>query len=232
MQHICGRMTRVKYAGSHLQQFWERCGNNRIHPDDKPFFDYAAKHDCKLACDFLTDYGPWPFDGPLDTAKVIVCYANPLYSPVDRTHRHLIIKQRTGVEPLPAPWYPYYKPRIGAAIGAEMSELSTAVSLFNVCPYPSVTMPDRSIRFASGLPSVWAAQKHLREVLIPQAQAGEIFLVMARKHQLWGVIEGFASDNIAFSRNMGGHLGPTLGGKIREWLQSQSASSINVSKAA
>lgn len=80
-------------------------------------------------------------------------------------------------------------------------------------------MPDRAIRFAAGLPSVWAAQMHLRQVLIPKALAGDIFLVMARKHQLWGVTEGFGSPNIAFSRNIGGHLGPVLGAKIRDWLQ-------------
>ncbi len=99
-----------------------------------------------------------------------------------------------------------------------MSELDEVVAVFNICPYPSVNMPDRAIRFASGLPSVWAAQKHLREVLIPKALDKEIFLVIARKHQLWGVIEGFDSSNIAFNRNRGGHLGPDLGDRIRRWL--------------
>ena len=31
------------------------------------------------------------------------------------------------------------------------------------------------------------AQKHLREVLIPKAIDGEIFLVIARAHRFWGV---------------------------------------------
>jgi hypothetical protein len=44
-------------------------------------------------------------------------------------------------------------------------------------------------------------------------------LVFARKHQLWGVVEGFECPTIAFSRNIGGHLGPVLGAKIRGWLE-------------
>jgi hypothetical protein len=79
-------------------------------------------------------------------------------------------------------------------------------------------MTDRAIRFAAGLPSVWAAQKYLREVLIPKAQSDEIFLVIARKHQLWGIVEGFKDPNINIRRNIGGHLGPVLGGRIRRWL--------------
>jgi hypothetical protein len=208
----------VNYSGSHFQQFWSRCGDKHIHPDDQSFFEHA-KNGGNLAYDFVTtEYGPWPFDGPLENAKVVVCYANPLYSPEDRHQKDLIFKQRTGVEPLPQPWHAYYKPRIGVALGAEMSNLCDRVSLLNVCPYPSVMMGDRAIRFAAGLPSVWAAQKHLREVLIPRALANEIFLVFARKHQLWGVIEGFDSPNIAFNRNRGGHLGPDLGKRIRLWL--------------
>lgn len=212
----------MSFVGSGFQQFWSECGDCRIHPADKPFFDFDAKRAEKdrLAASFETDeYGPWPFDGPLENAKVVVCYANPLYSPADQDHQNLIVKQRTGIEPLPQPWYPYYRPRIGVALGAEMTDLCEVVSLFNVCPYPSVTMADRAIRFASGLPSVWAAQKHLREVLIPKARAQEIFLVIARKHQLWGAVDGFESPNIAFSRNIGGHLGQELGKQIRKWLE-------------
>jgi hypothetical protein len=214
----------MSFTGSVLQQFWSECGDCRIHPADKPFFDFDATRaeQDRLAASFKTDeYGPWPFDGPLHSAKVVVCYANALYAPEDVQHRDCIRAQRTGAEDLPYPWAHYYIPRIGRALGMDMSQLRRVVSVFNICPYPSVNMPERAIRFAAGLPSVWAAQKHLREVLIPKALAGDIFLVMARKHQLWGVTDGFACDNIAFSRNMGGHLGPTLGGRIRAWFDWQ-----------
>lgn len=212
----------MSYVGSNFQAYWEQCGDSRIHPADKPFFEFDRANGCKLSCDFVTaDYGPWPFDGPLDTAKVVVCFANPLYSVTDIQYRDIITGQRAGDKGLPEEWDWYYQPRIGAALGMPIEQIRHCVSVFNVCPYPSIAMGDRAVRFAAGLPSVWAAQKHLREVLIPKALAGELFLVMARKHQLWGVIEGFDSPNIAFSRNIGGHLGPKLGSSIRRWLESK-----------
>lgn len=225
----------MSYVGTAFHEFWLRCrSEDGVHPVDAPFFDFDSEKPAedRLAADFRTsDYGPWPFDGPLDSAKVVVCYANALYDRQDILHRECIRAQRSGVEDLPHQWDWYYEPRIGSALGIPVADLRRIVSVFNICPYPSTSMPDRAVRFAAGLPSVWAAQKHLREVLIPKAQAGELFLVMARKHQLWGVIEGFACNNIAFSRNIGGHLGPTLGGKIRAWLQNHSASSLDKDKA-
>jgi hypothetical protein len=210
------------FIGSAFQKYWSRCGDNRIHPDDQCFFkfDESLAAQRRLASVFKTEkYGPWPFDGPIDNAKVVICYANPLYAEADAKYEQLIIKQRTGIEPLPEPWFPYYQPRIGVAVGVEISKLNKLVSVFNVCPYPSIYMPDRAIRFAAGLPSVWAAQKFLREELIPKARSDEIMLVIARKHQLWGVVDGFRDPNISITRNIGGHLGPVLGGRIRRWLE-------------
>lgn len=181
----------MSYLGSAFHKFWSRCGDESIHPEDEPYFAYEKKHGCRGSCDFVTDdYGPWPFDGPLQSAKVVVCYANPLYSIGDKSHQGLIARQRSGVEPLPEPWYGFYRPRIAKPIGLEIEELVGDVAVFNVCPYPSISMPERAIRFAAGLPSVWAAQKHFREVLLPKAREGKIFLVIARKHMLWGVHEG------------------------------------------
>jgi hypothetical protein len=213
------------YFGTDFEKFWSRCGDHLTHPDDEPFFKHDRELEAKLqlASEYKTDkYGPWPFDGPLDKAKVVVCYANPFYAENDFIHTDLINRQRTGVEPLPEPWYPYYQPRIGMAIGKQIKDLSEIVSVVNVCPYPSFQMTDRLIRFAAGLPSVWAAQKYLREVLIPKAQSDEIFLVIARKHQLWGVVEGFNNSNVNIKRgSRGGHLGPLLGGEIRRWLKNK-----------
>jgi hypothetical protein len=105
-----------------------------------------------------------------------------------------------------------------------MDQIRQQVSLFNVCPYASTTMDGPEIRLASGLPSVWAAQKHLREVLIPLAKTGNIFLVVIRKHQLWGITEGFNSPNIAIvrGRELGGFIPKELGKEIRQWLISTS----------
>jgi hypothetical protein len=79
-------------------------------------------------------------------------------------------------------------------------------------------MNDKEVRLAAGLPSVWAAQKHLREVLIPNARSGQIFLVVARKHQLWGVIEGCECETFKIARNRAGHLA-NIGVEIGHWLR-------------
>jgi hypothetical protein len=94
------------YLGSEFHQFWSRCESRQIHPDDEPFFKFDGKKDAehRLAGEYKTDdYGPWPFDGPIDTAKVVVCYANPLYLKADNIYADLIFRQRSGVEPLPEP---------------------------------------------------------------------------------------------------------------------------------
>lgn len=183
-----------------------------VHPKDKPFFDSAGQNDFKTA-----HRPPGPWDGPLMTAKVVVCYANPGYAPEDAGRRDLIANQLSGKEELPGCWDEWYLPRIGG-IGIPIGTLRKVVAIFNVCPYSSVEMGDREARLASGLPSVWAAQKHLREVLIPQALSGRIFLVVARKHQLWGVVEGCEGETFRLVRNRAGHLAG-VGAEIGRWLR-------------
>jgi hypothetical protein len=101
-----------------------------------------------------------------------------------------------------------------------MDGLRSLVSLFNVCPYASANMEGAELRLAAGLPSIWAAQKHLREVLLPLAVKDEIFIVIGRKHQLWGVHEGFNSPNIVVTREnaISGRISNELGARIRQWL--------------
>lgn len=212
----------LSYLGSAFHEFWSRCGDKLIHPADEPYFAYKNKRGCHDSCDFVTsDYGPWPFDGPLEIAKVVVCYANPLYSINDKKHQRLITTQRTGIEPLPEPWYDYYRPRIAKPMGFKIEDIANEVAVFNVCPYPSISMPDGAVRFAAGLPSIWAAQKHLREVLMPKAHEGKIFLVIARKHMLWGVHDGIVGGNIDCVRNRYGQLREELGSRIRNWLKTE-----------
>jgi len=207
------------YLGRDFYKFWAECKDAQIHPRDQKCFDYENDRKCKDSCDFVTtDYGPWPFDGPMQTAKVVVCYANPAYSVSDKKFKELIATQRTGVEPLPKPWHSFYKTRIADPLGIDVDELKTKLAIFNVCPYPSISMPDRAVRFAAGLPSVWAAQKYLREELIPRAEAREIYLVIARKHMLWGVNDGIENENISCVRNRYGRLDQETTTKVRKWM--------------
>jgi hypothetical protein len=196
-----------------LFDFWNELPRDaNIHQQDALFLKPASGHA------FETSHRPpGPWDGPLMTAKVVICYANPAYDSEDRHRRELITKQLSGKEELPECWDDWYLPRI-RAIGIPTATLRKVVSVFNVCPYSSVKMNDREVRLASGLPSVWAAQKHLREVLIPQALSGEIFLVVARKHQLWGVVEGRECETFRLIRNRAGYLAG-VGREIGKWLR-------------
>ena len=94
------------------------------------------------------------------------------------------------------------------------------VSVFNVCPYSSQNMNGSETSLAAGLPSVWAAQRHLRDVLIPRALSGEIHLVFLRKHELWGVTEGWDSEHIHVvrGRELGGTIPEELGCRLQNWL--------------
>ncbi|WP_143762880.1 hypothetical protein [Ramlibacter tataouinensis] len=193
-----------------------------------PFFEAEKRlaANGRRAASFETSqYGPWPFDGPLDQAKVVICLGNPRYSPADAQHAALMERQRSGQEPLPKPWDSFYGPNIARPIDMKLDDLRRKVCVLNVCPYPSRRMEDTEVRFAAGLPSIWAAQKFLREVLLPRAESGELLLVLRRKHQLWGVHEGFAAPNIALVREpaISARLTDELGKRIKHWLEGQAS---------
>ena len=227
-------MTWVNYSGTQFQQFWSRCGEGNIHPDDVPFFtaDKALAGEVvagrlRIPANFETEqYLPCPFDGPIDKARVIICLANPNYTNLDACCVNGIVKgQRCGSVDLPKEWDTYYQPRIGNPIGVGMSDLRGQLAILNLCPYSSPYLEGAETRLAVGLPSVWAAQKYFREVLVPNATVGEIFLVVGRKHLLWGVHEGLRSPNIAVTRKnaLSGRLTDDIGRTIRAWLERKGA---------
>ncbi len=201
------------YLGSDFHRYWARCGDLEIHPDDAAYLD--REH-------FLAGVRPCPFDGPLEQARLVICLANPCYpEPRDTTSlNELIVTMRSGEEPLPEMFDLFYR-RIFKPIGISVSELRSLASVFNVCPYPSNLLQDRAIRNASGLPSVWEAQKYLRDVLIPRAQTGNIYLILIRKLQLWGVTQPSTKSGklrVIPNRAINGVMPSQLGEEILEWL--------------
>lgn len=201
------------YLGSDLHRYWARCGDLLEHPDDVPYLD--RQH-------FLRKVRPCPFDGPLDQAKVVICLANPKYDePIDIANlNELIFALRSGEEPLPNKFDEFYK-RIFGPIDVPLEKLRSLTAVFNVCPYASVEMQAGAIRNASGLPSVWQAQKYLREVLIPRAQTGNIYLIFIRKLQLWGItkgIEEIGTLRVIPKRARNGVMTNELGSEIKVWL--------------
>ena len=201
------------YLDTEFHRYWARCGNLHQHPDDVPYLKNVP---------FTKDVLPCPFDGPLDKAKVVICLANPSYQYVkDKSELNsLILLMRSGEEDLPEMFSEYYK-RITGPIGEYSNDLKSLVAVFNVCPYASETMDANAERIAAGLPSVWQAQQYLRQVLIPRAQTGNIYLVIIRKLQLWGVTETesvFGNLRVADGNARNGVMSKNLGNEIRNWL--------------
>lgn len=204
------------YLGSDFHRYWARCGELEKHPDDAAYLDEAH---------FLSGVRPCPFDGPLNQAKVIICLANPWY-PESRdpdSLNELIVSMRTGEEPLPKEFDYFYR-RIFGPVGISIDKLRSVAAVFNVCPYASETMNAGAIRNAAGLASVWQAQKYLREVLIPRAQTGNIYLILIRKLQLWGVTQTVAEHGklrVIPKHAMNGVMSDELGADIRKWLKAK-----------
>lgn len=225
MLHICGRMMSMK-AWSEFQSFWDQSKEHLEHPADSKFFK-ALKQPSESRvgkpANFNFRFPPCPFDGPLKNAKVVICLANPNYKGLGDNCREIILRQRTGEEPLPREWDKWYAPRLTSKLNIEMDNIRNVVSVLNVCPYESAVMEGPEKKIAAGLPSTWAAQKFLREGLIPRALRGELHLIVLRKHELWGITEGFESECIHVERGheRSGVMSTELGKKIGEWLSNQ-----------
>jgi hypothetical protein len=200
-----------------LFDFWARLGPAaKIHPDDEPYFSGVAATGNRFQ---TASRPPAPWDGPLRSAKVVVCYANPGYSAADNAPADCIRQQLSGRELLPdfgPEWDQWYRSRL-ASIGLPLEDLRPILSIFNLCPYWSSEMGAEEARLSAGLPSVWAAQKHLRETLIPAARRGELFLVVARAHAAWGVVEGGRCATYRLVRNRAGSI-KEIGPEIGAWL--------------
>ena len=201
------------YLGTDFHRFWAKAGLHEIHPDDVPHLSNNP---------FTKEVLPCPFDGPLETARVVICLANPNYQKVwDKASlNEQLLAMRTGEEKLPDLFEDFYR-RITGPIDMPEDSRRRLVAVLNVCPYASASMGQRVIRVAAGLPSVWQAQQYLRDVLIPRAQTGNIYLVLMRKHQLWGITKGVelaGNLRVVQGREINGVMSRTLGGEIRNWL--------------
>ncbi|MEY5098101.1 MAG: hypothetical protein RJA36_820, partial [Pseudomonadota bacterium] len=188
-------------------------GHHEIHPDDSAYLSHNP---------FTKDVLPCPFDGPLETARVVICLANPNYERVEDklSLNPQLLAMRSGEEALPEIFSNFYR-RITGPIGMSEDKMRRLVAVLNICPYASARMSDRMVQLAAGLPSVWQAQQYLRDVLIPRAQTGNIYLVLIRKLQLWGVTKGIESTGnmrVVSGHEINGVMSRALGEEIRQWL--------------
>ena len=209
--------------------------NQDVHEQDKSFLndkkneeenaEEQQKKISKLSFKFDGRI-PSPWDGNLRKAKIVICYANPASDENDINYDGEMEKQLSGNASLPTDipaWNKWYKEKKFDRLGE--FEGSNEISVFNLCPYASKNMSDVNWRVASCLPSIWMAQKHLREVLIPKALNKQIFLVIARAHHRWGVPywgenNPFQTENLRIQTNRGGFITEEIAKDFKLWRAS------------
>ncbi|EPL8092840.1 hypothetical protein PN925_000491 [Morganella morganii] len=153
--------------------------------------------------DFDFSFPPGPYFGPLKTAKVVLCYANPgADAPSKNTvsksyNRELLLQQLQGDQPYPQlpGWKQWFSPRAKNLFGDSIGAAANNIAVLNLVPYASKNM-DNVSKMATCLPSAWVAQQYLRETLIPKAQRSEILLMMCRSAHLWGLRSSHGCTNI------------------------------------
>ncbi|MCE9945011.1 MULTISPECIES: hypothetical protein [Aeromonas] len=194
-----------------LFEFWEQLdkSENYIHPDDQLVLnELNESHDV----DFNFDFPPGHYFGPLKTAKIVLCYANPgidtpsLSAIKDADNRKLLLKQLSGEEHYPYKipgWFEWFSKVANSLFLGDIELASSTIAVANLLPYASVNM-DKSEVIANCLPSAWAMQNHLRENLIPRAKHGEILLIMCRSSHLWGLRTSLNAENIIINNTRTG----------------------------
>ncbi|MFB2801012.1 hypothetical protein [Shewanella seohaensis] len=195
------------------------------HPDDLAVLDefhYALKK--PIASEFEFGLPPGPFFGPLKTAKIVLCYANPSCDEstaevvASQELKDKLFAQLNGLQSYPYQipgWDKWFKPVANSLFDGNSALASKHICVFNLVPYASINM-DQVQSFATSLPSVWAAQEYLRRTLIPQALREEILLVMCRSSQLWGLQTPHGSANIVINKTRVGFTDETKK-RIKAW---------------
>ncbi|MDQ3256144.1 MAG: hypothetical protein M3R15_19980 [Acidobacteriota bacterium] len=208
-----------------LFDFWKALPYQQcVHPKDR---EVLAKH----SGIFELGIPPGHVSGRLKTAPVVACYLNPGFEEADRvyfsreTERRLLFEQINGESDFPL-WFERWRKwflqrvRFGQMTDAQ---LASTVAIFNVCAYASKNANQLKPSIVKNLPSSKIARRYLHEVLIPQAQRRERFVVIARGCWAWQVDRSIESDNIRFAPNpTGGHFGPEIRDVISKWLESRS----------
>ena len=192
--------------------------------------DISVLHDLSYMLDSSLDFSfpPGPFFGPLKTAKVILCYGNPgiddpSVSAITSPASHeILINQLSGESEYPhilSGWRQWFSQKANSLFDGNIELAGKNVAIFNLIPYASKNM-DHISKIANCLPSVWAAQDHLRKILIPKAKAGKILLVMCRSSNLWGLKSSHNCRNILINDSRTG-FNSEIKGNIKNWLRSE-----------
>ncbi|WP_345009405.1 hypothetical protein [Pseudaeromonas paramecii] len=190
-------------SAMNIFDFWQRFDHRdeNTHPDDEAVL---AELQAAYSTDFDMTFPPGPYFGPLKTAKIVLCYANPsadqpsVKAVSKQNHHDTLLRQLSGEEDYPyqiGGWDTWFRRVANSLFAGDDKLASRTVAIANLIPYASKNM-DNVEAIANCLPSVWAMQDHLRHNLIPRAKRGEILLVMCRSSHLWGLRTSHGSENI------------------------------------
>jgi hypothetical protein len=175
---------------------------------------------------------PGHVSGRLRTAPIVACFLNPGIEQEDKEYlettegQSVLFDQICGDRdfPLQIPrWEKWFMSRVGG-IRLTKEQLIRTVAIFNVCPYASKNANRLTQSILRDLPSAQLARQYLHEVLIPQAQVGERFLVICRGAWAWEVSRQrrlLECDTIRFAYPRGGHFGKEISNRISTWLESR-----------
>jgi hypothetical protein len=191
------------------------------HPNDN-----IVLEELKLLIDgdFEYELPPGPYFGPLKTASIVLCYANPSVDEGSSTViaskklQEILFKQLDGDQPYPyniPGWDKWFRPVAKYLYAGDIEAAAKNIAVFNLIPYASVNM-DKVQFIANSIPSVWAAQSYLRDVLIPKAKNGKILLIMCRSSQYWGLRSSHGSENIILNNVRSGFTEETKA-KVNDW---------------
>jgi hypothetical protein len=205
-----------------LFDFWKALPQQHcVHPQDRPILEAHPGI-------FELWIPPGHVNGQFKTASVVACFLNPGFEEEDRTwfedarRREMLFRQIQGEDDFPL-WFPrwakWYSKRVWFDRKMKPEHLAKTVAIFNVCAYASKDAKKIG-NVVNKLPSSEVARCYLREVLIPQAQRGERFLVIARGAKAWGLGD-YIPDcaNIRFAYPRGGYFGPKIRDAIYKWVE-------------
>jgi hypothetical protein len=177
---------------SDIFKFWSSIGpKETVHPADAPIFArLKGQHGFDLQC------LPLNFAGPLRSARVVLLYLSPGWSPKDRRYAKTIegqdyyVRQRTGREHLPTDpkslGHVWRTQRL--AFLGDWEEAADKIATFNIGAYHSKSFKNHSV--LASLPSSRVAIDWAQSVLFPEAEAGKRVVICMRAAKYWGLRSG------------------------------------------
>lgn len=186
--------------------FWKQLGpSERIHPADKDVFKRLRLDGHKFNLNAL----PGCFAGPLKTAKIVLLYMSPGFSPKDeiiakkKEYQERAMRHRAGEEPLHIeennPGSTWWQSRT-KCFKIDKHTLKNNLAILNIGAYHSKEMYDPELLAA--LPSSRVSLDWAQSVLFPEAISGDRIVICLRAAKYWGLRQGNTYGKSLFAPNV------------------------------